>query len=438
MVACRSMTDGGQDEIRTRLAETEAYLTNILLPFWLQNVADPDGHGYLTYFDAAGRRGPQTEKTFLMQIRSLYTMASAHRQGYGQNISAELAGMGAEFILDHYWDDKHDGWIWIADRAGNPTVYDKVGYGQCFAVYAFSEHCLATGDDRGRKAAERSYTVIRERMADSPDGYLELFERDWQPKPGGKAGGDRKSLDVHMHMMEAFTTLYELTGDPEHRDALQDIIDLILARMIDRETGLPYIQFSHAFEPLPAITFETEWGRDAEPGGGAHPLHMTSPGHNVEFAWLLLHAADILGQSRETYAAVLRPIFDHAVTYGLDAEHGGVYADVPMNQPTNLTDKQFWQQAETLIGMLDAYQLYRDSRYWDAFENVYRFVFDKMVRIEAGGEWVERVDRQGNVVDAELGHAWKINYHTVRGMIQVVRRLHMMQNNLPSAEDTGQ
>ena len=198
------MADGVQDEIRSRLAETEAYLTNILLPFWLQNVADPDGDGYLTYFDASGRRGPQTEKTFLMQIRSLYTMASAHRQGYGQNISAELAGMGADFILDHYWDDKHDGWIWIADRAGNPTVYDKVGYGQCFAVYAFSEYCLATGDDRGRKAAERSYSVIRERMADSLDGYLELFERGFAHSIEAWKGDDLVGGLYGVHIGTAF------------------------------------------------------------------------------------------------------------------------------------------------------------------------------------------------------------------------------------------
>jgi hypothetical protein len=41
----------------------------------------------------------------------------------------------------------------------------------------------------------------------------------------------------------------------------------------------------------------------------------------------------------------------------------------------------------------------------------------------SGGEWYERVDREGNVVDSALGHGWKVNYHTVMGMIQVIRRL---------------
>jgi mannose/cellobiose epimerase-like protein (N-acyl-D-glucosamine 2-epimerase family) len=54
---------------------------------------------------------------------------------------------------------------------------------------------------------------------------------------------------------------------------------------------------------------------------------------------------------------------------------------------------------------------------------VWNFVFAHMVNMEGGGEWYERVDREGNVVDSALGHGWKVNYHTVRSMIQVILRL---------------
>ena len=51
------------------------------------------------------------------------------------------------------------------------------------------------------------------------------------------------------------------------------------------------------------------------------------------------------------------------------------------------------------------------------------FLFDKFVVPEAGGEWFERLDRQGNPVDDAIAHAWKINYHSVRSAIQVIERL---------------
>jgi len=132
---------------------------------------------------------------------------------------------------------------------------------------------------------------------------------------------------------------------------------------------------------------------------------------------------------------------DHCIEFGIDHEFGGVYADTPMTQPTELTEKQFWQQGEVLIGMLDAYQLLGDQKYWQAFVNVLDFTFAKFVAMDAGGEWYERVDRQGNVIDGDLAHSWKISYHSVRSMIQTSRRLSTLADSLPvtppADEQTG-
>jgi mannobiose 2-epimerase len=413
--------------IQETLTMLEAYLRARLLPFWIENCPDPAYGGVLTYFNRHGKPTGETEKTFLMQIRTLYTMSSVHRYGYGDGRAALLAGDVARFIRDHFWDAEQGGWYWIADRAGKITVDDKVGYGQCFGIYAFSEYYLATGDPLGKETALATYNAVCANMLDTRSGgFFELMERGWQLKPGGVFGGDRKSLDVHMHMMEALTSLYQMTGSPVHRRRLLEVIDLITSRMLHPENGLGYIHFTYDYQPLRRIIFATEWGRDARPAEEAAPIDQTSPGHNVEFAWLLLHAADVLGIPRQNFARVTRPLFDHCIEFGIDPTYGGVYADVPMHRPANLTDKQFWQQAEVLIGMLDAYLLFGDEKYWDAFMNVLTFVFEKMVVMEAGGEWYERVDRVGNPVDDALGHAWKINYHTVRSMVQSIRRLQLL------------
>jgi mannose 2-epimerase len=412
-------------EIQQVLTHLETYLSGTLLPFWLQNAPDPEYGGVLSYFDRYGKPTGETTKTFLMQARSLYTFSSAHRFGFGGGRCAELAQMEARFIAEHYWDEQNDGWFWIADRSGTPTVLDKVGYGQCFGIYSFSEYFLATGDPLGREMALRSYDAVCRHMADTRHGgYLELLDRSWRPQAGGPYGGDRKSLDVHMHMMEALTSLYAMTGLPSHRRRLLEDIDLMLSNMLDPETGLGYIQFTYDFQPLQRIIFATEWGRDARPVDQvAAPIDQTSPGHNVELAWLLLHAADTLGIPRASYTGTVRPLFDHCITYGIDPQYGGVYADTFMARPAEVLEKQFWQQAEVLVGMLDAYALLGEEKYWQAFRNVYEFVFGKLVVMEAGGEWYERTDRAGSPIDTALGHAWKINYHTVRSIVQSIRRL---------------
>ena len=412
-------------EIAAVLERTESYLTSTLLPFWMDRSPDTAAGGFLTYFDREGKPTGQSDKTFLMQIRMLYTMASAHRAGYGGGRCEDLARWAADFVLDHYWDDRHEGWIWIADRNGTPTFSGKVGYGQCFAIYAFSEYFLATGDPRGREAAERTYSAVCRHMADSRHGgYHEIMRPDWRPERGGRFGGDRKSFDVHMHMMEALTTLYEMTGSETHRRRLLETIDLILTRMLHGEHGTGMMQFAPDFTPLEAIMFDVEWGSDeGPPDGVARPLDYTSYGHNVEFAWLLLHAADVLALPRSNYARVVERISRQCVRFGLDDQYGGVFIEGPADGPPTVMHKQFWQHAEVLVGMLDAFDLLDDVAYWDAFMNVHQFVFDKWINFAGGGEWYALLDRDGTPLWDYQGHAWKISYHTVRSMIQVCTRL---------------
>lgn len=427
------MTQPSEQVLTEYIDKARTYLTDTLLPFWIRNSPDPDFGGFLTYFDSRGIATGETDKSFLSQIRMLFTMSSAHRAGYGDGECARLASDAAEFILKHYWDDEHGGWFWMTDRAGRPLDQSKVGYGHCFGVYAFAEYFLATGDPRGREASLRTYQAICENMIDTAHGgFIELMNRDWTPLPPGEYGGDRKSMDVHMHMMEAFTNLYEMTGHPTHRRRVLEAVDILRRHMIRNDSGVGFWQFKFDFTPLPAINFVTSWGRDAEPDeSGGHPLNWTSYGHNVEFGWLLLHTARVLEIGESDFVDVHRKVCDQCVEFGIDHEYGGVYCEGPVAGKPTSTEKQFWQQGEIMVGMLDAYRLIGDERYWDAFEKVWRFLFDKIVCWDGGGEWYERVDRQGRPIDDALAHAWKINYHSVRSIIQVVRRLEAIRGRSP-------
>lgn len=407
-------------------AATRAYLEDVLLPFWIERAPDAAG-GFLSHFDATGRPTGVTAKTFLMQVRLLFSFSQAHRAGYGGGRCAELAERGADFLIQHYHDAQHGGWFWSADRDGTPTDRRKIGYGQCFAMYAFGEYFLATGDARGRDAMLETFDVVQRKMLDpTHGGYFEIMEQDWRPGPPGRGGGDRKSFDVHMHMMEALTKVYEVTAAPDHRGALLDVIDLLVRRMLDpvHRTGIQ--QFALDFSPQPAIRFDVAWGRDEDPASGSIPTEITSYGHNVEFAWLLLQTAAVLGVPPADYRNVVLPQFEHCLLYGIDRERGGVYIDGPAGgppPPDHAGDKQFWQQAEVLVGMLAAWELTGDARFFRAFESVYGFVFTHFVNRPAGGEWFHKVDREGTPIEDHLGDHYKISYHTVRAMIEVVARL---------------
>lgn len=412
------------DRLEPLLHEVQNHLRDELLPFWTTHGEDAEFGGFLTYLDRDGKPTGETVKTLLCQARMIYTYSSAHRAGFGDGAFLAKAEQGVRFVLAHYWDDEHGGWYWTAERDGTPINRSKLTYGTSFMIYALSEYAMASGDLEGLEWAVKTYETLQTLAADNfRGGYYEFLERDWRPKPPGRYGGDRKSFDVHMHLMEAMTNLYEATGAPIYKAKTEELIGLIRARILHPEFRTGVAQFSLDWQPLRQIIFADVWGsdRDAEDEEG-RPLDNTSYGHNIEFAWLLLHALRILDLDPEPYKPTLRRIFDHCFAYGVDWERGGVFCEGPHDGPARERNKEFWQQSEALTGFLDAYLLFGDERYLDAYENVHRFVMDTVIN-HAVGEWRPLFSERNEVIWDYMGHAWKINYHTVRSMIQTEARL---------------
>jgi len=357
----------------------------------------------------------EDEKSMLAQMRTIYTFSSAHRAGYGGGRCADYASFGVDFVVDKMWDEEYGGFYWTTDRKGEVAIDKKILYGLSFAMYSLSEYTLATGDARGQEYAEADTMY---------GGYFEMFERDWELCGLGAGGGDRKTLDVHMHLMEAFTTLYECTGQSIHKRTLVEDIDLLLKRILHPEysTGIP--QFTPDWKIAPQIKFDIIWGWDRYEEGGqkANADDNTSAGHNVEFAWLLAHATDVMGGGWDEYRDVIKKAADHGMVNGIDPEYGGVYTEGPHAGGVYDMEKEFWQQAEVMIGMLEAALRFGPEEYWPAYVNVHRFVFDKMINHPVG-EWWPLLSREGEPVWTHMSHSWKVNYHTVRCMVQCIERL---------------
>jgi len=406
------------------LEEVQKHLHNELIPFWLTHGVDAEYGGFLTYFDKDGNPTGETMKTLVCQTRMIFTASSAHRAGLGEGKFLEIARQGVDFLLEHFWDKEHDGWYWTCARDGTPINTSKLGYGHSFGVYSLAEYAMASGDPRGLAWALKAYEAVQVHMADNcHGGYYEFLERDWAKKKPGAYGGDRKSFDIHMHLMEAFTNLYEATQNPRHKERACEVIDLLFKRIIHPEYGTGVAQFALDWTPLRAILFRDVWGsdRDVDDAEG-RPMNNTSFGHNVEFAWLLNHSIDILGLDRDAYKESMRKPYDHCLAYGIDRENGGVYCEGPHDGPARERNKEFWQQAECLVGLLDAYLVFGEEKYLDGYEKVHRFVMDHVIN-HGVGEWFPLFDEHNNRLWDYMGHAWKINYHTVRSMIQSEKRL---------------
>jgi len=417
-----------KEELIAYKNEAVAHLTKELLPFWTDRMIDKENGGYITHFDKDGFDTGENEKSLIAQTRCLYTISSAIRAGYGSESYLQYAKHGADFIINKMWDKEYGGFYWMLDRKGKVILDKKILYGLSFSIYALSEYTLATGDQRGIIHAEKVFDLIQKYCVDSYyGGYFEMFSHDWTLADAGSAGGDRKTLDVHMHLMEAYTTLYEATQKEVHRRKLLEDIQILLKRMMHQKykTGIP--QFWANWDIAPQIKFDIIWGWDrySEEGSKDNATDNTCFGHNAEFVWLFNHALEILGEEKERYKNLFKTILDHTINNGIDTNYGGVFVEGPHSGGVYDKEKEFWQQAEVMIGVLDAALLFNDEKYWDAYKNIHTFVFEKFINKDVG-EWYPLLSRKGEPIWTHMGHSWKINYHTVRSMIQSVNRMNKL------------
>lgn len=410
---------------RSYLDKTERYLTEKLLPFWGARAHEPEYGGFNTNYDRDGKRTEVREKTLLCQARCLFTISHATRLGFDWPGAREQTMRGLAFLDRHFRDREHGGYFWIVDHDGAVRDDRKVVYGHAFLVYAFSEYALVSGNPQGRRLAEEVLDLLLYQAADLRyGGLIEHFTRNFQIDIMRPDGLVHKSLDVHMHLMEAMTALYELTGSERHRCLLEQLVDLIFARMIEPVTGTGISMFRTDWEPISNVQLGTLWGSDRFDPNGKEP-QITSYGHNIELAWLYLHALDVMGISREMGRDRVMPIFEHTHRYGVDWRNGGLFVEGPRDGQASERQKEFWQQAEALVGFLDAYQLSGDRKYADAFCAVHDFVFERMIPPEPG-EWLPLLTEDGTPIWNYMGHNWKTCYHTVRAMCEVVQRLRQL------------
>jgi mannose/cellobiose epimerase-like protein (N-acyl-D-glucosamine 2-epimerase family) len=148
----------------------------------------------------------------------------------------------------------------------------------------------------------------------------------------------------------------------------------------------------------------------------------------VELAWLLVRACEAMGRPRNAYEDVVRRLVDHSLTYGLDREHGGVHRDGPHAGPALVREKEFWQNAEALVGYLDAFEITGDGAYLEAFELVWDFVQRYMINHHLG-EWMTLLSESGEPLVAAIGNPWKACYHSGRAVYESIRRIDMLLGN---------
>jgi len=387
-------------------ADFQTQLRQKIMPYWYDTAIDRQNGGYLLSDDAAKKAPPATEKQLVTQSRMVWGFSHAHLKGLSDTNRNYLkaAEQGYRFLLDHFLDREQGGYYWTTDVQGKPLDQRKIVYGESFVIYGLVEYYRASADKAALQHAMELYQVLQKRAHDPKfGGWIEHFQRDWTPILDPNADvivelAGCKSANTHLHLLESLTELYTATRDPEVKKSLAEADKINCTWFYPRDPG------KSAFHRKP------DWTLMTGPRSSG-----VSYGHNVEFAWLMIHAEEALAQkpSWEHFDAHL----DHALKYGYDCTRGGLYSRGVDDQPATDTDKVWWVQAEMLAALTDALRHKPNPAYSEALDKLLQFI----VTYQADPKdeiWLDTVAADGKPKVTAKAHNWKANYHDVRAMVK--------------------
>jgi len=386
----------------------QTMLVEKVMPYWYDTTLDTANGGYLLADDRKGR-GVATEKQIVTQCRMVWTFSLVHRKGLVGDRSRNYlraAESGYRFLMDHFHDPENGGYFWKTDLAGKPVHDCKFLYGESFVVYALVEYHRASGDPEVLRQALDLYRTLQAKLHDPQHGgWLEHATRDWQPLPPNDPRNEvevvgLRSANAHLHWMEALAELYAATGDLEVKESLKEALRINASWFYPKDAG------KAAFHRQP------DWSPVTDPKSAG-----LSYGHNVEFAWLMMRAEEVLGgrPSWKHFDAILA----HALKYGYDYERGGLYNRGEDDQPATQTDKVWWVQAEMLAALTDGLKHRENVVYAEALDRLLRFIWTYQTD-PADGIWFDTVAFDGKPKSTAKAHNWKANYHDVRAMVKFI------------------
>lgn len=403
----------------------ETLLRERILPYWFDTSVNQAG-GY-QLFDIASRAQPNswldsinslltklTNKNasngrelrgLVSQTRLLWVFSFAHNQGYTGRDYLKAAEHGYRYLIATMLDSERGGFYWKADVKQGITQSFKILYGQAFSIYGLVEYHRASGLAEPVDQALSVYTAVQQ--CRQRYDWVEHCDRDFKPLvpmqsrlPGVPGLIGLRSSDALLHWMEALTELYLATQDHLVRESLLEALGLLKKHFFSAD----------ATECCEYRGPQWEWIDD--PG-----LRTLSHGHNLEFAWLMIHA------ERALALPLSWPIFDglinHTLTCAFDYEQGGFYFRGLANQVASDTDKAWWVQAEGLIALADAQDRIDPERYARVLDLLLDWIFTHQAA--GDGIWITSTDRRGKPKDLTKAGEWKAGYHEVRAIAKFIR-----------------
>lgn len=398
-------------------SEIDNALETDVLHAWFPRAVDDEHGGFHSRFGRDWRHLPSDGKFSVFQGRMTWVAAQVVlRQPAMKESFVPIVRHGVDFLANVMWDKRDGGFFWGLDDSGNITAAfgdEKELYGIGFCIYGAAAGYQATHDPKALELARNGFLWTDKHAHDQAHGgYFEWLARDGTPivphVPNGTVTTNAigpigfKSMNTHIHLLEAFTQLYEVWPDPTLRTRLEELLAIVRDK-ICVEPGAMNLYFTNSWQPIP--------GHD-------------SYGHDVETAYLMLETDEVLHhRPAESTEHMARMLVDHALAYGWDHQNGGFFREGTFGKAED-TMKEWWVQMEGLNALLLMHERYgkQNHVYFQRFLEQWNFIRKQTIDPQFHGDF-NLTTADGKPVTDEKGSIWKAAYHDGRAFWNVRDRL---------------
>lgn len=378
----------------------KAELENNILNFWLHRMPDERNGGYYGKIDGYNRLIPEAGKGLILHARILWTFSSAYRI-LKKDLYLSAADRAFEYLVTHFYDPVNKGFYWELDFRGKILNSKKQTYAQAFALYGLSEYYRITRNSRAFELAKETFQVIQAFADPSFGGYFEAFSEDWKPiedmRLSNKDFNEKKSMNTHLHVLEAYTNLLRICDDPAVKEAHRQLIEVFRDHIADKT--------SHSFH----LFFEEDWTIKSD---------AVSFGHDIEGSWLLWEAAVVSGNG-----PIIASVRELSLKMAEKARRG-ILNDGSMayEERKGHIDKErhWWVQAEAVVGYMYAWKNSGNAEYKLIAEKIWAYTRKHIIDAESGEWfWSRLPDGTINRTEDKAGF-WKCPYHNGRMCMEMI------------------
>jgi mannobiose 2-epimerase len=383
-----------------------------LLSWWTSNMVDHGYGGFYGRMSGGGVLYPEAEKGIILNTRLLWTFSSAAISLDHDTDLIQMATRSFRYLKKYFYDHKLGGFYWNLDYQGQVVDGTKQIYAQAFAIYALCAYYDLTNDADALKIAWDTVERIERFSRDQKkEGYFNVCDRTWNVLEdvalSEKDEPAAKIMNTHLHVLEAYTKLYLTDPKPTNEKLLNYILEIYGNNIYDANSNHCIIYLNEDWIPL---TKEISFG------------------HDIESSWLMMEAAESLGNAKiiHTISDIALALASITLEEGRDQE-GGIFEKTDPEGKEIEKNKHWWPQAEAVVGFLNAYQISGEHNYMEAALTSWQFI-KKYFRDHENGEWHWMINEKGApVLSEDKAGPWKAPYHNVRMCLEVLKRL----NRLP-------